>query len=545
MQTFLLVPLLLDWIVPLTSSRNLAIDTVEAALQRLDWLSRGPKEGDDAAKDLSRHRLFRLVQTIVLLEPGVLVAPRWKYTCENIVEQVFSFPPSETLTEEVKLGCVHSLRTYEKAIKRRNLDLNLKENIPPTDLERWLEALDTPWDRIPVNERYRLLFPSSGNPGTGDPVSLESQKDIVACICEWAITTERFGDFRPYLAAELLRLRLADEGDAECMQGILSDFLESHVSASEAEERSLLFLFGELDRCRVFSYGMFLQRLVARGCFSKAASSRGRPNRGAVLLQSLPLAEPTSYILNQRGSLLDRTWAASSEETYQQLESSIGAAIFSETPLAAVMDGLGALDRYTQVRLGRWLASVARSIVEQNGTIDETQLCAVLGALESLKDYSSLWSVCRLLLFTAHTPHSLIIATDCLAAHLDIFSGFGNLDEAFVSLSMKEQERVSNRVFLDWQGKADEELFMSDSNGARTLTGARKGHWSQFCNGSRSLLGVPMCSEPLRKNFSQCRESLQQTRSPMLASPTGSFRNSADVSGLRKVPRRAWMLQCQ
>lgn len=432
-ETFLLLPLLSDWLVPISSSRSLIGDLVHAALQRLEWLSRDLKESD-RVKDLSRQGLLRLLQCAILLEPDVLVVSRWRSTCETVIAQVFAQPPPEFLPEASREECAILLKSYEIMVSQRNSSLFRTKEVSATTLERKLTALDTPWDALSLADRFRSLFSGTAN----------DDEETLGCICKWAITAERYGAHRPYLAAQLFRMHVASSGlGAEAAQNFLSNFLEEHDPASEEEERNILVLFGELDRCRVFSFSMFLQRLVAKGCFSRSSALRAGMLRSVKYVQSLPLVRPLPHIVNQRNAHLDRSFVEEAETIFNGLTEKYETALFSETP--ALLDDISevkSLGRNLQLRLGDWIMDRARErLVLADPDEDNTdRIARTLDLLENLGDYAALIDLCYMVVARATNRLTLQLCLDCLFTRLDIIASRDFTEELFVLVLNKHAQ---------------------------------------------------------------------------------------------------------
>ena len=92
----------------------------------------------------------------------------------------------------------------------------------------------------------------------------------------WSVTPLQYGDHRPYAAACLLLLwrnkaeERAIRRDApspdEQIQDVLFDWLDSSDVAGEPGNLpAVALLFGQLVKHGLFSYGLYMQRLIARG----------------------------------------------------------------------------------------------------------------------------------------------------------------------------------------------------------------------------------------------------------------------------------------
>ena len=95
-------------------------------------------------------------------------------------------------------------------------------------------------------------------------------------LLSWVITPLQYGEHRPYAATTLLNL-WRDKAEAqatrrdispptEALQDQLFDWLDtSEVAADSENRRSVSQLYGELVDKGLFSYGKYIERVIARG----------------------------------------------------------------------------------------------------------------------------------------------------------------------------------------------------------------------------------------------------------------------------------------
>lgn len=92
----------------------------------------------------------------------------------------------------------------------------------------------------------------------------------------WSVTPLQYGDHRPYAAASLLRCWRERAGERairrdrtspdEFIQDQLFDWLDNcEVAATPGNLSNVALLFGELVKQGLFSYPLYIQRLIARG----------------------------------------------------------------------------------------------------------------------------------------------------------------------------------------------------------------------------------------------------------------------------------------
>lgn len=92
----------------------------------------------------------------------------------------------------------------------------------------------------------------------------------------WSVTPLQFGDHRPFAAVTLIRhwrdrasdraTRRGSTPPDEVLQDRLFDWLDTSDIAGEAGNiRAVALLFGKLVKHDLFSYSVYIQRLIARG----------------------------------------------------------------------------------------------------------------------------------------------------------------------------------------------------------------------------------------------------------------------------------------
>lgn len=150
-------------------------------------------------------------------------------------------------------------------IARRN-DALLFRNLPPRTVAQLTEAVSdvTRLNSISAStdiDAFPYIDASARSPGFSRKVER---------LLTWAVTPLQFGDHRPYTAATLLqrwRERLVPRSrssDQEILQDLLFEFLDANESDAQSLP-AIALLYGELVKGGLFSYELYIQRLIARG----------------------------------------------------------------------------------------------------------------------------------------------------------------------------------------------------------------------------------------------------------------------------------------
>ena len=130
---------------------------------------------------------------------------------------------------------------------------------------------------------------------------------VVLTLCEWAVTSQRSGEHRAFVAAKLLEQRQTDlvspdsgeekEGEEEgyfvtgppVFQGLLFKFLDTEApyykspspsKRTKAEVANLILLFHELMAHDVFSHDAYLCSLITRGDLASPLQRTGEEAEG-------------------------------------------------------------------------------------------------------------------------------------------------------------------------------------------------------------------------------------------------------------------------
>lgn len=156
-------------------------------------------------------------------------------------------------------------------------------------------------------ELCRSFFDGSASPysATLDHARFEEK---VFVLCNWAMGLFTLGGHRPYAAGSLLKL-WHDERDRylSSHSTIGSTDLFTHLfnwldtSAAARKEEHVLAIgitFGEFTRSGLFSYGRYLQSLIARG--HTARSRDGSQSHHLALLRAMPIFVVAQALLQQR-----------------------------------------------------------------------------------------------------------------------------------------------------------------------------------------------------------------------------------------------------
>ncbi|KAJ7782856.1 hypothetical protein B0H16DRAFT_1494639 [Mycena metata] len=154
--------------------------------------------------------------------------------------------------------------------------------------------------------------------------------DKLQMLLTWSVTTLQFGDHRPFAAVTLIRnwrdkvgdraTRRDFPGPDEFLQDHLFDWLDTSDIAGDPQNlRAVAILFGKLVKDDLFSYAVYIQRLVARGESGLSYSEVGGSRHGD-FLRCIPLYNSTPSLTSQRKVTLHGARARETQEDIHERE---------------------------------------------------------------------------------------------------------------------------------------------------------------------------------------------------------------------------------
>lgn len=439
-------------------SRALLKMLLEACQHRLEEFQ---KVQDDI--DQTVHTRIRTILTSILLSvPDAFVHPslwgRIEPTLNQAMGQMKDLPHDQlsfmsslqleklTLTVAERLQEIHS----------RNEAFLAQEATPRTQsqnvkLQR-AEMLDGISPLTDYSALAKRLF--DGNP-----------EEAITSLAEWATTRMKYGEWRIYAAVSLLKQFCHTASMKVVVQSSLLSFLND---TSIEYNNSISRLFGELIAAGLFSYGKYLQRLIARGDLQPSRKGDEVTQRHLYFLQMFPLSGCSKEQMNQRRVVVSDSTivdAAVMEKNINSVVDKIKARLPGMFPSfdvaetsnfdAATADYMStSLHRDGQLRITReWLVpSVKNHIVQHvsigednwrvmtmpgSSLLDVPQFCFVIRSLELLYDLRSVLDLCLWMLDRTHERDLLECAVLTMLRHVQTFGAMMENDNMLSILTAK------------------------------------------------------------------------------------------------------------
>ncbi|TFY65710.1 hypothetical protein EVG20_g5379 [Dentipellis fragilis] len=266
------------------------------------------------------YMMKMFLRRICLVLPDALLSPRMWSKHSSLLRVMLAYDCEEGSSEVCK-HYVQQLNDNFMDIANRN-DAMLFRNLPPRVLARLSEAVHL--NSISINTDFEVFY-------FFDPQWTDAQlSSKVDRLLTWSVTPLQYGDHRPYAAVTLLRKwcdRAEDRATrrdytspTELLQDLLFDWLDTRPVAGEAQNlEAVALLFGWLVKSELFSYALYVQRLIAR-CEPGLQSSDEGGSRHRNFLRWIPLYKSNAATINQRKVTLHGVRARETPEDANERE---------------------------------------------------------------------------------------------------------------------------------------------------------------------------------------------------------------------------------
>ncbi|VDC06366.1 unnamed protein product [Peniophora sp. CBMAI 1063] len=474
-----------EYIDGLLSCRALARPFVEACLAKSAEIDSSLSSTTLAPMSQSLRTSLRRASLTI---PDALIGPRMWLTYSEVMTKrltggICATPESGDSEFNTRGLAVLGLITDNLAdIARRNNAL-LFRNLPPRTVAQLTEAVAdvTRLNSISIETNIDNFIYLDAP--TRSPVFARKVERLLT----WAVTPLQFGDHRPYAAATLLqrwRERLVPRSrsrDQDTLQDLLFEFLDANEPNAQSLP-AIALLYGELVKSGLFSYELYIQRLIAR-CepglsFSDVSGSRHRD-----YLRWIPLDKSTSAIIHQRKTILhgvrtretpeennEREMRREIRPLFPELFEGVEMGMIVEDSTVDLLSGCTKLlsaPRYEQVRVVKaWLSPIL--IKHFSGRLDDPvfvigalrPFCMAIDLLERLQCYRTMFDLCMALLAHTSTADFLTTLIETLRRFMDIWACMGVLkplaDALYTTHLACKARTIHPRPLFDLLVKIDE-----------------------------------------------------------------------------------------
>lgn len=169
------------------------------------------------------------------------------------------------------------------------------------DVQQKLDAMDADTN---MSDLCKSIFDANSSPSASS-IDKDRLEGKVFILLNWAMGLFALGNHRFYAVYTLLKLwsEQYDEHRPKPFDffPILYKWLDTSPAARKDDNTLAIGItYGELTRQGIFSYGRYLQTLIAYGHTARSRSSDHRPSHHLAILRALPIFAKAKDLLHQR-----------------------------------------------------------------------------------------------------------------------------------------------------------------------------------------------------------------------------------------------------
>ncbi|KAI0675055.1 hypothetical protein C8Q78DRAFT_1010248 [Trametes maxima] len=472
-------------------SRALTRPFVEASLSKLLEI-----EGSPAKEFLpnTANILRNLISRSFLALPEACISPRIHIQYGSVLEDILMDNFVVDAADDASQQAVQVLRQTVvdtlSDVQRRN-EAMLFQHLPPRVLGSLSSALSD----------VKLLNSISGKTDLETVSLFEDNSEIspsfsrkLDFLLTWSVTPLQYGDHRPYAAACLLQLwrnkaeERAIRRDApspdEQIQDLLFDWLDSSDVAGEVGNLpAVALLFGQLVKHGLFSYGQYMQRLIARGERGLSYSDSEEASRHRHFLRWIPLHNSDSSLINQRKVILygfrvrETPEDVNEREIRQECRAIIpelfGGGPQTEEQLSTTFwrscDHLLSAPRYEQLKIMRqWFFPLYKKFLASQSFDADGLILRVFTlstvTMARVRSYGSILDISLHTLEYAGNTSLLTAVIETIRQHIEVWACMNRMKEVASALWTVHQTWRSrgsqNRVLLKLLAEVDNDRFL-------------------------------------------------------------------------------------
>ncbi|KAK8847487.1 hypothetical protein IAR55_005345 [Kwoniella newhampshirensis] len=371
-QLGFLTQLIGEYLQDMTNHQCNARHCVRAACERLKELRVSP-----AASTLSKVEamLVSIIKSLYDANPDVLLSPTTFRTHSDILATLV--PTATTLWEDLRH---RNERLWFKPT------VNERSSSPRRQQMEEIQKLDSINEDTNMLELTRSYFDgaSAATTTTLDMVKLEEK---IFILVNWAMGLFQLGSHRPYAVYTLLKHWHDHHEQHQSQQArpriinlfdILYKWLDTSAASHKEENiQAVGITFGELTRRGLFSYGRYLQTLIAKGQTARSFRPGQSRSHHLDLLRAMPIFVEAKDLVQQRRIALCGDDAES--RTREDAEEDAIIQLFKEEVQEYVPEIFGYIDyrlsstsqmtRYLYVKARFWVAPAATARLKRRGSI--------------------------------------------------------------------------------------------------------------------------------------------------------------------------------
>ncbi|RXK36282.1 hypothetical protein M231_06418 [Tremella mesenterica] len=253
--------------------------------------------------------LVTAIRDLHTSNPEVLISPRCWRLYFNILKPIVESLDSPQSDDQRGASTPDYTWSY---LEKRNNSLMFKS--PPIrssanprrqQLDE-IQKLDSIGAETIMPDLCRSFFDNNSAPNSPS-LDVHRLQDKIFTLLNWSMGLFQLGTHRPYAVYTLLKLwvEARDANSTRSTSMDLFSFLYTWLDTSSAAKKAenipaIGITFGELIRAGLFSYGRYLQSLIARGHTARSRTHQSPTSHHLGILRALPIFVDTKDLLQQR-----------------------------------------------------------------------------------------------------------------------------------------------------------------------------------------------------------------------------------------------------
>lgn len=251
--------------------------------------------------------LRTLIRSLYNANPEIIFSPRgWRLHAEVLTSIL---KPSDEASTSLDTGGAQFARPQTEA---RHLNLWHQPVPTRTTVSRRkqqmdeIQRLDSICAETVMPDLCKAYFDGNSAPGSPN-LDVKRLREKISTILNWSMGLFQLGFHRPYAVYTMLKVwhekhhkSKARSSDLDLFP-ILYEWLDKSPAAQRAENvQAIGITFGELTRAGLFSYGRYMQTLIAKGHTARSRTHESPTSHHLAILRVLPIFVDTKDLLQQR-----------------------------------------------------------------------------------------------------------------------------------------------------------------------------------------------------------------------------------------------------
>ena len=266
-------------------------------------------QGSPAAANLDEvASLMRsLIKSLHSANPEIILSPRVWRPYADLLTSILELPDATTI------GAENQNENFSRPdVEARNADLWHKPVPARTTVSHRkqqmdeIQRLDSICAETVMPDLCKAFFDGDSAPGSAN-LDVKRLQEKISTILNWSMGLFQLGTHRPYAVYTMLKLWHENHHKSKARSSDLDlfptlyEWLDKSSAAQRAENvQAIGITFGELTRAGLFSYGRYMQTLIAKGHTARSRTHESPTSHHLAILRVLPIFVDTKDLLQQR-----------------------------------------------------------------------------------------------------------------------------------------------------------------------------------------------------------------------------------------------------